>query len=113
ASDDRPLHPFPTRRSSDLAATGAEPAAQPPLFVNIDVAGVPVTAPAADASRIRVERSFHTTAGGRWTPGPLKEGEALIVSVAITSDVSIRDALLTDLLPAGLEVENFNLGDAK
>jgi len=72
-----------------------------------------VTAPAADASRIKVERSFHTTAGERWTPGPLKEGEALIVSVAITSDVSIRDALLTDLLPAGLEVENFNLGDAR
>ena len=23
------------------------------------------------------------------------------------------DALLTDLLPAGLEIENFNLGDAK
>src|SRR5690606_21025305 len=97
-----------------VAATGGDaPAGQPPLFVNIDVAGVPVSPPAFDASRVRVERSLYTTDGKRWTPGPLKEGEALSVSVAITSDVSMRDALLTDLLPAGLEIENFNLGDAK
>ena len=97
-----------------LVPTGADaPSGQPPLFVSIDVAGVPTTPPPFDASTIRVERSLYTTDGKRWTPAPLKEGDALIVSVAITSDVSMRDALLTDLLPAGLEIENFNLGDAK
>ena len=33
--------------------------------------------------------------------------------VSITPDISIPDALFTDLLPAGVEIENFNLGDAK
>lgn len=90
------------------AGTGAGP-----LFVSIDVAGVPTSAPAPDASRIKVERALFTIEGRPWTPAPLKEGEALIVAVSITSDVAMPDALLTDLLPAGLEIENFNLGDAK
>ena len=35
------------------------------------------------------------------------------VGVTITADRDMPDALLTDLLPAGLEIENFNLGDEK
>ncbi|HRP73578.1 MAG TPA: alpha-2-macroglobulin [Luteimonas sp.] len=90
-----------------------DPVGEPPLFVNIDVAGVPTTPPEVDASRIKVERKLYTTEGKPWTPAPLKEGEALIVALSITADVAIPDALLTDLLPAGLEIENFNLGDAR
>ncbi len=97
-----------------LATAGTDDAgARPPLFVNIDVAGVPASPPAPDAGTVKVERRLYTTEGKPWTPAPLKEGEALIVGVTVTSDVAIRDALLTDLLPAGLEVENFNLGDAR
>ena len=65
------------------------------------------------ASVIKVERSLFGTDGKPWTPRPLKEGEALIVRVSITADRDMPDALLTDLLPAGLEIENFNLGDGK
>jgi uncharacterized protein YfaS (alpha-2-macroglobulin family) len=84
-----------------------------PLFVSIDVAGVPVAAPEVDESRVRIRRALFTTEGKPWTPAPLKEGEALIVALTLTSDVAMRDALVTDLLPAGLEIENFNLGDAR
>ena len=62
---------------------------------------------------VKVERALYDTSGNPWTPRPLKEGEALIVRLAITSDRAMPDALLTDLLPAGLEIENFNLSDAK
>jgi uncharacterized protein YfaS (alpha-2-macroglobulin family) len=72
---------------------------------------VPRSAPAPDASAIKVERDLFGTDGKPWTPRPLKEGEALIVRVSITADRAMPDALLTDLLPAGLEIENFNLGD--
>ena len=89
------------------------PSGEPPLYASIDVAGVPRTAPAADASVLKVERRLYGTDGRPWTPGPLKEGEALIVAVSVVADRDMPDALLTDLLPAGLEVENFNLGDAK
>jgi uncharacterized protein YfaS (alpha-2-macroglobulin family) len=89
------------------------PAGKPPYYASLDVSGVPRTAPAEDASTIKVERAWFGTDGKPWTPRALKEGEALIVRVAITADRDMPDALLTDLLPAGLELENFNLGDAK
>ncbi|MEN5117250.1 alpha-2-macroglobulin [Luteimonas sp. TWI662] len=89
------------------------PKGEPPMYASIDVAGVPLQAPAADASALKVERRLYGTDGQPWTPGPLTEGEALIVAVSVVADRDMPDALLTDLLPAGLEVENFNLGDGK
>ena len=89
------------------------PEGQPPMYASLEVAGIPRTAPAVDKRQIGIERSYYGTDGRPWKPGPLKEGEALIVRVGITPNVDIPDALFTDLLPAGLEIENFNLGDAK
>lgn len=90
-----------------------EPRGQSPMFASIDVAGIPRSPPAPDNRRINVERSWFATDGTPWTPRALKEGEALIVRVAMTADSPVPDALLTELLPAGLEIENFNLGDAR
>ncbi|HST43755.1 MAG TPA: alpha-2-macroglobulin family protein, partial [Luteimonas sp.] len=90
-----------------------QPRGEPPFYASLEIAGVPRNAPEADASTIKVERAWFGTDGKPWKPGPLKEGEALIVQVSITADQAMPDALLTDLLPAGLEIENFNLGDAK
>ncbi|UZW63136.1 alpha-2-macroglobulin family protein [Lysobacter enzymogenes] len=84
-----------------------------PLYASFEVAGVPRTPPAADGSKIEVTRKYYTTEGKEWSGGSLVEGEALIVQVAIKARSAMPDALLTDLLPAGLEIENFNLGDAK
>jgi len=104
-------------RSIDYAtlARGARfiPEGSPPLYASLDVAGIPRTAPAPDDRQIGIERRYYTTDGKEWKGGTLKEGEALIVRVGITANVAMPDALFTDLLPAGLEIENFNLGDAK
>ena len=104
-------------RAFDAAALAGgvrfDPAGEPPLYVGIDVAGVPDTAPALDQRQVRIERALFTTEGKPWTPGPLREGEALIVALTLVPDVAMPDALVTDLLPAGLEIENFNLGDEK
>ena len=104
-------------RSIDYAtlARGARfaPEGSPPLYASLDVAGIPRSAPAPDDRQIGIERRYYTTDGQEWKGGTLKEGEALIVRVGITANVAIPDALFTDLLPAGLEIENFNLGDAK
>jgi uncharacterized protein YfaS (alpha-2-macroglobulin family) len=89
------------------------PEGSPPLYASLDVAGIPRSAPAPDNRQIGIERRYYTTDGKEWKGGTLKEGEALIVRVGITANVSMPDALFTDLLPAGLEIENFNLGDAK
>ena len=83
------------------------------MFASLDVAGIPRQAPAPDNRHIGIERTWYGTDGKPWTPRPLKEGEALIVRLSVTANTAMPEALVTDLLPAGLEIENFNLGDAK
>ncbi|WP_372383562.1 alpha-2-macroglobulin [Xanthomonas sp. NCPPB 1068] len=104
-------------RSFDSAALarGVQfvPQGEAPMYASLEVAGIPRSAPEPDTRHLSVERSWYTTDGKPWTPQALKEGEALIVRVTITANSNMPDALLTDLLPAGLEIENFNLGDAK
>ena len=84
-----------------------------PLYVSTDIAGVPKAAPAPDDHYVSIKRTFYTLDGKPWEPGPLKEGDSLIVGLAIEAREAMPDGLLTDLLPGGLEIENFNLTDAK
>jgi len=95
-----------------VAGVRLVPEGRAPLYVGMDVAGIPRAAPAPDDSVLRVERRWYTTDGKPWTPRPLREGETLVARVTLTADRDMPDALLTELLPAGLEVENMNLGEA-
>ncbi|GAB3366556.1 alpha-2-macroglobulin [Lysobacter rhizosphaerae] len=99
----------------DALARGASfvPQGQPPLYASLEVAGIPRNAPEPDASVVSVARKYYNTDGSEWSGGILEEGDSLIVQLTIKSSVNMPDALVTDLLPAGLEIENFNLGDAK
>ena len=90
-----------------------QPTSAAAIFATLDVAGIPQKAPAADASQIDVRRSYFTTDGKPWTGDKLKEGDTLIVELSIEARMDIPDALVTDLLPGGLEVENLNLGGAQ
>ena len=89
------------------------PEGKPPLYGLIDVAGVPSSAPAVDDKRLSIVRTYYTTDGKEWKGSVLKEGDALIVGIAIAAREKVPDALIVDLLPAGVEIENFNLSDAK
>ncbi|NLA69032.1 MAG: alpha-2-macroglobulin family protein [Gammaproteobacteria bacterium] len=109
----------PTRRFSRAyghaaLAAGVRllPRGEAPLYASMDVAGIPREAPAPEEDVLKVERRWYTTAGKAWEPRALREGEALVARVTVTADRDMPDALLTELLPAGLEVENMNLGDA-
>ncbi|MFY2765100.1 alpha-2-macroglobulin family protein [Arenimonas sp. MALMAid1274] len=96
----------------DLAAgVRFAPQAEAPLFASIDVAGVPRTAPVADDSAISVKRSWYNPDGTAWKPGPLREGQVLVAALRVEAREAMPDALLVDLLPAGLEIENLNLSD--
>ncbi len=95
------------------AGISVQPTSAAPVFATLDVAGIPLKAPAADASQIDVRRSYYTTDGKPWRGDTLKEGQTLIVQLAIEPRMNIPNALVTDLLPGGLEVENLNLGGAQ
>ncbi|TDR43967.1 hypothetical protein DFR29_106109 [Tahibacter aquaticus] len=89
------------------------PNASTPLYVSEDVAGIPRNAPAADDSHVAIKRQWYALDGTAWEGSELKEGAGLIVGISLEAKEDMRDALLVDLLPGGLEIENFNLTDAK
>ncbi|PZO09009.1 MAG: hypothetical protein DCF27_07185 [Lysobacteraceae bacterium] len=94
----------------DLAAgVRFAPKAEAPLYAVIDVAGVPRTAPAVNETDIVVKRSWYNPDGTAWKPGPLREGQVLVAALSVEVREAMPDALLVDLLPAGLEIENLNL----
>jgi uncharacterized protein YfaS (alpha-2-macroglobulin family) len=89
------------------------PTGNPPLYMTQDVAGVPKKAPEPNDSKVWIKRSFFGLDGQPYDGHTLKEGEGLVVGIAIEAKEEMADALFTDLLPGGLEIENFNLSDAK
>ncbi|HET6396902.1 MAG TPA: hypothetical protein VFF91_08700, partial [Pseudoxanthomonas sp.] len=58
-----------------------------------------------------IDRDWFLPDGKPWKGGPLKEGQVLVVRLTLQSGSAMPDALVTDLLPAGLEAENLNLAD--
>lgn len=79
------------------------------LYSTIDVAGIPKQAPAKNDTHIAITRLYYKPDGTLWKGGSLREGEILLAQVKMQANQSMNDALLVDLLPAGLEVENLNL----
>jgi len=65
--------------------------------------------PPAYSRGIRVERRFFDADGQPLALSQLQPGEAVLVELQVSSDESMHDALVVDLLPAGLELENQNL----
>ena len=89
------------------------PSSAPPYYVSHEIAGIPREAPAPDDSVLDIRRTYWLPDGKPWAGGKLAEGDSLVVQLAIKTSREMPDALVTDLLPAGVEIENFNLGDAK
>ncbi|UXI67085.1 alpha-2-macroglobulin family protein [Tahibacter amnicola] len=90
-----------------------EPAGEGPFYVSEDVAGIPNQAPPPDENAVFIRRRWYTLDGAEWKGTSLKEGEGLIVGIQLEARQAMKDALLVDLLPAGLELENFNLTDSR
>lgn len=82
-----------------------------PYYVSLEVAGIPRQAPAEDKRRVGIVRDWFLPDGSPWKGGELKEGQVLVVRLTLQAEQAMPDALVVDLLPAGLEAENLNLGD--
>ncbi|AKC85494.1 alpha-2-macroglobulin family protein [Pseudoxanthomonas suwonensis] len=83
-----------------------------PYYASIEIAGIPRQPPAEDRRRVGIVRDWFMPDGSPWKGGTLKEGQVLVVRLTLQAQERMPDALVTDLLPAGLEAENLNLGDA-
>ena len=83
-----------------------------PLWLRLDSSGYPVEAPAPESNVLHIERHFLDTQGQLKPLSSLKSGELVMVWLDVWADKTVPDALVVDLLPAGLELENQNLANA-
>ncbi|WP_339075020.1 alpha-2-macroglobulin [Teredinibacter turnerae] len=83
-----------------------------PLYATATVSGYGAEPPEPVSDGITIARSWYTLDGEAVTPSTLKTGERLLVALEISGRQRVADALVVNLLPAGLELENENLNRA-
>jgi uncharacterized protein YfaS (alpha-2-macroglobulin family) len=90
-----------------LTNTGSQP-----LFLEFNVQGTPLVAPAPRSNVIALQRRWYTPEGRAWDGGTLRTGDMLVVRLTVAANQSIPDALIVDRVPAGVEIENLNLSQS-
>jgi uncharacterized protein YfaS (alpha-2-macroglobulin family) len=82
------------------------------LYQQLTLSGYPSKAPAASGENLSIERDYYDLSGAKLDLGDLSSGELVLVHLAVRAKQRVPDALLVDLLPAGLELENQNLAQS-
>ncbi len=85
------------------------------LYLNYTAIGNSKTAPTPISNGVSISRTYYSMDGQVIDPKLLKSGDLVVVELtakATNRQDRIPDALIVDLLPAGLELENQNLGNA-
>ncbi len=79
-----------------------------PLYLSLLINAYPDKAPKADMPIIGIERHYYNLQGQALEQLHLSSGDLVLVHIQLSSNQKLPDALLVDLLPAGLELENQN-----
>lgn len=82
------------------------------LYQQLTISGYPTAAPAARGNNLSIERGFYGLDGRPLDLGNLASGQLVLVHLAVRAEERVPDALVVDLLPAGLELENQNLAQS-
>ncbi|KUI99717.1 alpha-2-macroglobulin family protein [Vibrio sp. MEBiC08052] len=85
------------------------------LYVSLQYQGAPKGLPQPSSDGLRINRQYYDLKGQPTTPATLTSGDLVIVELSVMTtdkDIRIPDALVVDLLPAGLALENQNLSNA-
>ena len=82
------------------------------LFQQLSISGYPVKAPTAGGENLSIRREYLGMDGEPLDLNNLASGELVLVHLAVEAKQRVPDALVIDLLPAGLELENQNLGQS-
>lgn len=86
--------------------------AQENLYFNLSAAGYSKKQPEPENAGLQIARRYYQLNGEPFTAQKLRSGDKLIVELTVQSPQRLRHALVVDLLPAGLEIENQNLADS-
>jgi uncharacterized protein YfaS (alpha-2-macroglobulin family) len=82
-----------------------------PLWLRLDVSGYPQSSPQPASNVLLIERQVLGTDGQSKSLSSLRSGELVLVWLTVRASQNVPDALVVDLLPAGLELENQNLAN--
>jgi len=93
-----------------LAATGVTNEGKGSLYVQRTLVGYPEQAPKRISQGMSVTRSWFNADGQHFDPAKVKVGDLVVVRLNVSSEQTVPDALLVEMLPAGFELENPALG---
>ncbi|MGV6396544.1 alpha-2-macroglobulin family protein [Pseudomonas caspiana] len=82
------------------------------LYQQLTISGYPTQPPAAGGENLSIRREYLSLDGEPAQLGALKSGQLLLVHIEVKAQQRVPDALVVDLLPAGLELENQNLAQS-
>ena len=95
--------------SSDLSLRnqGSEP-----VYQQLTISGYPAQAPLPGGENLSIRREYLGMNGQPLDLKALNSGDLVLVHIAVNAKQRVPDALVVDLLPAGLELENQNLAQS-
>lgn len=93
-----------------LAATGVTNEGKGSLYVQRTLVGYPEQAPVRISQGMSVTRSWFNADGKQLDPAKVKVGDLVVVRLNVSSEQTVPDTLLVEMLPAGFELENPALG---
>ena len=82
------------------------------LYSSFRITGYPQTAPANMDKDMSIVRRYYNKKGEEISLDLIKQGELVVVNLSLESDHRHPDSLIVDMLPAGFEIENQNLGNS-
>ncbi|WP_339486748.1 alpha-2-macroglobulin family protein [Pseudomonas sp. EL_65y_Pfl2_R95] len=83
------------------------------LYQQLTISGYPAQTPSAGGENLRIERDYLGMDGKPLDLDNLQSGQLVLVHISVRAkDQRVPDALVVDLLPAGLELENQNLAQS-
>lgn len=97
--------------ADELAALQVTNSGNQPMWLRLDVSGYPDAAPAPTSNVLSIKRHILGTDGRSKSLDSLRSGELVLVWLEVKASQNVPDALVVDLLPAGLELENQNLAN--
>ena len=97
--------------SDQLATLQVTNSGDQPLWLRVDASGYPQSAPLPVNNVLQIERHILGTDGKSKSLDSLRSGDLVLVWLQVKASNSVPDALVVDLLPAGLELENQNLAN--
>ncbi|VVO40975.1 alpha-2-macroglobulin family protein [Pseudomonas fluorescens] len=83
-----------------------------PVYQQLTLSGYPLKAPVAGGENLSIRREYLGMSGQPLNLKALASGDLVLVHLAVSAKQRVPDALVVDLLPAGLELENQNLAQS-